>query len=729
MKGRIRFFLCLAIEGVTSPIFAQETNSLLAAQQVVVTGKLSDTAERRDFIAGKIIIGRKKIEESGLEHVADLLKREPAISVSNDGRIGLSGLPGYTQFLVDGAPPAPGKGMDQLNLVHVERIEIIKSAVAEFGPYGIAGTINVVTRKAVRKTSTQLSTGVTVTDRRGGTSATLSHNQSEPGSPLRLSTNLSVRQASNRVENSSTLTALAPGSGPQTIWRSNERGIDDSNSADLSAELSWDEGSGGDVISLSPGAGRYDFASDSIEDRDYEGAAGTRSTVASRTRLLMLIVPLRWTFKPDSNSEVEWRTRLARNELATSTLRSDTGGIETDNREQHNNKRSRTVSGALQYKSKLWAGHDTKLGLSVLRMREIGDYRNTINGAADPTLAFLGAQRQVSMLQTRVFVQDDWRVNDTLAFNLGLSGQTTNIAVVEGPFDSQSHFRVWSPSLHILKDLGGDDSRQIRVSVARTFRAPDNDQLGTRPSIHPRAPCSNSGICGANTIDTLDSAGNPGLQPERSLGLNLAYEHGLGSDSTLTIEAFTRRIAGKIGTDIALSNVAWASMPRYLTRPVNLGDARVDGLNVELELASRDLDRSWPKFNLRGSLNFANSRISSLPGPDNRLEKHTPWAAKLGASYSMGKWPVKFDLDAHWTPGVWVRSNLLQRIQIPRRASFDASSRWTLSPDTRLVCGISNLTPRTAHQTYEYQTTMNQLQLVTETVKHRTFFIRLETKL
>ena len=187
MQIKLNRLLWLALFSFTASAFGQQSASAGQTSQVVITGHQTDTEARRDFVAGKIIIGRKRIEESSAENVSEVLNREPAISVSADGRIGLLGLPGYTQILVDGQPPQAGKGLEQLNLVHVEKIEIIKSSIAEYGPFGIAGTINVITRKTVRKSSTQLSVGMNGIGHDPGASFSFSHNQSEAGSPLRLS--------------------------------------------------------------------------------------------------------------------------------------------------------------------------------------------------------------------------------------------------------------------------------------------------------------------------------------------------------------------------------------------------------------------------------------------------------------------------------------------------------------------------------------------------------------
>ena len=86
-----RLFACLlAVYGVCAHA---QIEASAPAQKVVVSGARTDVEASQDFVAGKIIIGQKKIADSGLQNTGELLRREPAISVDKSGRIGLLGLP------------------------------------------------------------------------------------------------------------------------------------------------------------------------------------------------------------------------------------------------------------------------------------------------------------------------------------------------------------------------------------------------------------------------------------------------------------------------------------------------------------------------------------------------------------------------------------------------------------------------------------------------------------
>lgn len=724
MSQQAKWWLHAALCLCAAPGYSQQGAATPIAAEVVVTGKQTDTEARRDFIAGKIIISRKRIEDSGAEHVDELLKREPAVSVGSDGRIGLLGLPGYTQVLVDGAAPEAGQGIDQIKLIRVEKIEIVKSAVAEYGPFGIAGTINIITRKVRRQTSTRVGVSTGVTDGQPAASMTLAHEQSKAGSPLRFGVNLGAGQNRSSRESQIRLNHRA---ADQVIWDAVASGRSRGNDVTASADLAWDGGNG-QSLRLSPNGGEMSSRDAATEQRSYQNAGVTHARIASHSRLTMAHLPLNWIVKPGAKSELEVQARVSRIGMDTAGRRTDSGEAGEVLRESSREALARTRNLEIKYKAKLTKSHDIKLGASVLHTREAVRYANLIDGLPDASFDFLGGERHARNRQARIFAQDDWRFSESLAFNAGLSAQQTAIDLEEAGYVSQARFRVSSPSVHLVKDIGGDDSRQLRLSLARTNRAPDQDDLSLRPGIHPLAPCAVI-TCGANTIDTFDSAGNPALRPERALGLNVSYEHGIGKDSTVTVEVYARRITGKIGTSISEEIVPWSSSPRFVSRPANLGDAQAQGVNLELDLALRDLSASAPKVNLRGAVNLASSRVSSLPGPDNRLDKQTPWSAKLGGSYKLVNWPVKVDLDARWSPGVWVRSNLSQRIAIDRSFNLNGSIGWTISADRRLHLSFGNLAPRTSQSIYEYQGREGPLELITQTRKHRTVSLRFDTKL
>ena len=126
-------------------------------QQVDITAtRASDTVQRRESTAAKIVIGRDEIERHGDDNLGDVLKRLPGVTMQGrtgrGGNIRMRGLGnGYTQVLLDGQRMPAGFSLDSLTPEQIERIEILRAPTAETGARAIAGTINVVTREGFDK--------------------------------------------------------------------------------------------------------------------------------------------------------------------------------------------------------------------------------------------------------------------------------------------------------------------------------------------------------------------------------------------------------------------------------------------------------------------------------------------------------------------------------------------------------------------------------------------------
>lgn len=130
---------------------------------VVVTGSAASYDARRDDTAAKIVVNSEELARYGDASVAEALKRVPGVTVISTGRgadIRLRGLAsGYTQILLNGERAPSGFSVDSLSPAQVERVEIIRSATAEFSTEAVAGTINIVLRKTVRMAQRQVQLG------------------------------------------------------------------------------------------------------------------------------------------------------------------------------------------------------------------------------------------------------------------------------------------------------------------------------------------------------------------------------------------------------------------------------------------------------------------------------------------------------------------------------------------------------------------------------------------
>ncbi|NYE63003.1 outer membrane receptor for ferrienterochelin and colicin [Duganella sp. 1224] len=713
--------ICCALLLAWAQVYAED-----GPQTVVVNGQ-TDVEASRDFVAGKLIISRKTLEDSGQQNVGDALKREPAVTIGKDGRLGLLGLPGYTQLLVDGKESSfDPYAMD---LAQVERIEIIKSATAATGPFGIAGTINIIRRKIARQTMTQLKAGATTASGYGGANATLVSSQLPSSLPLSYNV---VLMASSRTTPSATQyqqTQSLNGAAPAPQLQGDTTSASRFDMLMASSEIAWTVDPR-HKLSFNPEASYFGTRAHGDEQRRWVDDSSLSVARRQRQDSALIGLPFVWEWKISDDSRLSLKPRFNRMHIDDTTHRREDWSAEGDHlREQGRDRDMINRFLDLTFNTSVAGGHDVSTGLKLVKNDASNDYTDLIDGRPDLSQAVLGTSAHARVERYQVFAQDEWRVNKNLSLNLGLSGEQRQHALDEGDVHHQPRFRVWSPTAHVAYKIDGNSKRQLRASVARAFQAPESDQLLLHPSINPLAPCYDRALCGANTLDTADSAGNPDLSPERSLGVNLSYAHGLGASSEAKIEIYTRDIRHKIGTELALQNVAWASVPRYVVRPANLGDATLRGINLDGRLALRDVWKTAPNLDLQGSVGYAHSALRDLPGPDNRLDGQLPWRAKLSAGYAPAEAPVKLNLDANWLPGDWFRNNLTQRTYQSYRYTLNASANWKVNATQRVIVSADNLLAKDNRSISEYYGLNQTLRRYTNSDAYTRFSVRLETSL
>ncbi|QYF94746.1 TonB-dependent receptor [Massilia sp. PAMC28688] len=699
-----------------------------AVPVVQVTGAQSDAEARRQFVAGKIIIGRKRIEESGVRKVEDMLRREPAVTVSSDGRIGLLNMPGYTQILLDGQAPV-GRSPTELDLVSVEKIEIVKSSMAEYGPFGVAGTINIITRKTTRKTETEIAAGIETTGGEPKVTMDLSRNSSVQGSPLRYSFQLSAEAGSGLERSNISESIAVRGQSDQLRWHGQSDGKSRQEMLSGSMDVIWQRADD-ETLTLSPSIATMIDKNAARDIRLPASGVESADTAWDRIRLDMLRVPVRWESKLSSTSkaDVSVMTAFIRSNSASSGIDAIAGArgsewLSLDKR------RGGSQALDMSYRTRLANGHNVKLGSTIRHMRQVIRHRYELDGARASAFDLLGARSAWRNRSFRVFVQDEWELSEKVDVNAGMSAQATDIQVSENRYQVRNESRILSPSLHLSRKIGKDDANHLRLSIARSFKEVEEDDLSAHPEIHPLAPCISAASCGPNSAATADKVGNAILRPERALGMTASYEHAIGAGSHVNVELYSRQIDDKMGKEIILLSVPWSADPRHVIRPANLGDARSLGLSVEMELALRDIAAEAPKLAIRGSAGIAESTVSNVPGPENKLDRQTPWNAKLGSSYSMEGFPITFDADASWAPSVWIRTSAVERIYVARVFTFEASAKWQMTPDRRLIVGMRSASPRTRHTIHQYITNDERVSRYDDSRRFSTIRVQFESSL
>ncbi|MBL8301481.1 MAG: TonB-dependent receptor, partial [Ideonella sp.] len=234
-----------------------------------------------------------------------------------------------------------------------------------------------------------------------------------------------------------------------------------------------------------------------------------------------------------------------------------------------------------------------------------------------------------------------------------------------------------------------------------------------------------------NTITSPDSVGNPDLRPELATGLDLAYEHYLTAGGLVSVNLFYRRIRDLIRNvvDAQARTVPWASAPRYVAQPQNIGNAVTQGIELEAKGRLSEFVTDAPAVQVRSNLSLFRSRVSGLSGPDNRLEEQPAMTANLGADYRFRGLPLTLGGNLNWTPDYDVQVTPVQRRSFGTKRSLEAFAVWTFNPAMQLRIGANDLAPLdyTTASTFDLGST----RTLTESRSHTRlqWSVRLELKL
>lgn len=675
--------------------------------RVEVSGGPSDEAVRRASTASKIIIGREEIERFGDSSVGETLKRLPGVTTGGrpgrGGEVRMRGMGGgYTQILVNGERMPPGFSLDQLPPDQVERIEVLRAPTAEYGARAVAGTINVVLREALQKRLNDLRLGLG--SERGlfnpGVSWTRNDKLDDRGGAYNLSIN--AQQSRNRDDSVSTALTRELASGQQSLLRTLGESEDQRRNLHMTARLQW-KLDGGDALSLQPFlmAGRSESESRARLEREplqlpLPANQFDSSESRSSNRMEMLRFNSQWTHRIDEDSRLELRASAGAGRGESDSLRQEhRSGTPAPSRVQQDLGESRDRSWSLngKFSRQLENEHSLVAGLEGEGTRREQERRCLQNGLPCQGLLEFGDELAASTQRVAVYAQDEWNVGKQWSFYAGLRGETIATRSTAASYAVSHRASVWTPLLHGVWKFDEKSRDQIRASLTRSYRSPNLQDLIARPSINAFYPCPADGLCGANEVNHADRSGNPELRPELATGIDIAYERYLSKGGLISASFFARRISDLMRNVTSLQTVSWATVPRWVSRPLNIGRASTLGLELEAKFRLDEfIADAWP-VNLRSNLSLFRSRVEGIPGPNNRLDQQPRATANLGFDYKLRSLPLSLGAGLNWTPANTVQQTLLTEASSSRKLVLDAFALWNINRETQLRLSASNLAP------------------------------------
>ncbi len=681
-------------EKANKPVPPAQRKPATELNTVVVTGNSDDTAARRRSTASKIIFGREEIDRFGDSTVGEILKRLPG--VTTQGAPGRGGPPrmrglggGYTQILIDGEPSPRGFSLDDLTPDQIERIEVMRAPTAETGARAIAGTINVVTRGGYSKRLNDVRLGLGL--EHGSQLPMASWTRNDTLGNFSYNFNLAANQwerggDSLRHEDTEN---LASGETVSTTEASQSHFV--RKSLHTNARLQWRDERGNTLV-LNPmwivSSGSGDGSS---QVQQIGGLAPySHSLRNSGTSFSTERVGGQWTYRLLSGGNISARFALGQSHWNSNVHQQNFDvrpGVNAQT-DTDSDQRDRSLTSAIKLTRTLDSEHSLVLG-SEFDMNRRVEAATTLQNGETPLSDFDG-NLQARSTRAALFVQDEWALTTQWAVHAGVrwEGISTQGSVAENQPEVSHRSSVTTPLVHAVWRPTANGRDQVRMSLTRSYRSPDLQNLIVRPTI-------NSMFAGRGPNEEIhpDRAGNPGLRPELAGGLDVAVERYLSGSGMLSANVFVRRIDDLMRRVTTLESVSWADVPRWVSRTQNIGSASTRGVELEAKFRLSDVLADAPKVDIRANASVFTSKVDGIPGPNNRLDQQPDGTLNLGADYRLAPWPLTVGGGLNWTPAYTTQVSAQQETRIGRKRTFDAYVLWAVNPTLQMRFSASNLAP------------------------------------
>lgn len=647
------------------------------ALQKVEVSAASGTAQRESDTAARIIVGRDEIGQYGDNNLAAVLKRQPGVSVVGN-EVRMRGLgAGYTQILINGDPAPPGFSIEAMAPEMIERIEIMRSATAEYSMQAVAGSINLVLRKGASRAEREWKLGTGRVDDRWNPSASLRLADKVPGFAYALTGALD-----RTADDTSPLTterAVGPQGDVLALRRMQSRNASSVNKASLTPRLNWTLDNG-DTLSWLSLLDWYRTGFDGASQETLVLGASSdypRNRITSQARIFSARSDISWAHSFGAAGKLTSKLGVNHNRRDTDYAFHGNGG---DNaplllRAVVSDAIDDSVTSSGKYLARLAAGHALSVGWdgSAIRRSEARRQRDTFFDSRPPYA--LDEDYAADVARLAVFAQDEWDMTTQVQLYAGVRWEGLRTATAGRTLrEVQTRSSVWSPVAQLLWKLPGTARDQLRLALARTYKAP------TTRSLVPRRYTVNN----ANSATNPDFQGNPALRPELAWGLDVAYEHYFGKSGVASISAFARRIGDVTVQYLYLQDGVW------ITSPFNNGVAQVRGVEMDLKFPLRTWFIGAPEIDLRANAARNWSTVEAVPGPGNRLASQVPATLNLGIDYRLSSL-ASVGGNVNLQTGGWARQDAQAGSYTGVRRTLDAYALWQPDGKTRVRLSLANL--------------------------------------
>lgn len=659
-------------------------------QQVIINSGSDEQRARSTTTA--IIVGRDAIMRQGDTSLVDVLKRQPGITIdASPGKppaIRMRGMGGgYVSILLNGVA-APGDfSLESISPDLIERIEIQRAATAESSSQSMAGTINVILRRAGPVKgggANEIKAGSALID--GQIAPQLVAQHSGRNGTLAYGFTATLKRNANPIAAVTTEQGANPALSRRTAWTDHQ--VEDM--LELAPRLSWQPTAADTVTSQSYVRKRH---MDNVKRESETTQVGTptafpRAFQTYETRPVHAYADVAWTRKLDAGARLAaklsgfYTTRDAAFAYMGMNQRDDV--LEVHRVASGPTEREWAFTGS--WRRPLFGNHALAAGWEFGRKQRSEYRRERQTDAAGALLLASDESYRATVARSAFFIQDEWDINPAWSAYIGLRREmlhTSGEGNADAPVDVDAG--NWSPVFQTLfkpsKQGGAAGPRnQYRLAVSRTYKAPNIIQLMPR-----RYTVDNN-----NSAVNPDQQGNPKLRPELAFSVDIAWERYIGKGGMVSISAFHKRIRDITVLRIDEANGVWTSMPD------NQGSATVQGIEFEGTTKLGPLA-------LRGNLTRNSSRIDSVPGPDNRIEGQARYSGNMGLDYVSPANRVDLGGTFTYRAGVTSRSSVQLISDDAARRQFDLYALWKRDARSRLRLSVTDLLHRDDREQIVYE--------------------------
>ena len=650
-------------------------------QKVEVRGASEAYDPRKDDTASKIVVNHEEIVKYGDTNVLDVLKRLPGVTVSGaagrGGEIRMRGLgSGYTQVLINGERAPAGFSMDSLAPDVIERIEVLRAASAEFSTQSIAGTINIVLKKAIKNAQRELKAGAGAGKGFVQPNANLQLSDRDG----QLSYSLSVNVFHNKFDRES-----------PTV----EEGVDAAGRVTLLRDSATSENGHFDAINLGPRLNWTFDNGDTLTSQTFLNVNRFQRGAQTRVQTPVGLPPDYPNIDSDLSNDnkffrtdLNWVHKLASGGKLDTKVGGLVGGLEnTSHRLGFSVPGVTTLDSTIaakgtdhgysttgKFSTPLVEGHALALGWDAgLNTRDDARVQRETAAIGSPGPVNSDEAYQARVARVAGYLQDEWNVTPRWSVYLGARWEGIQTRTSGNTFaTAQSRSDVWSPLMQTLWKRPDSKGDQVRFAVTRTYKAPSTQ------SLIPRRFTSVN-----NSSTDPDFQGNPNLKPELALGFDASYEHYWSEGALLSASTSMRRLDGYTRNGVSFDGARWVS------QPVNDGQAHTRGLELEAKFPLKAVMDDAPAVDLRASISRNWSKVDAVAGPNNRLDQQTPLSATFGVDYKAGALTTGGSFA--FKNGGPVRISETQSSYISVRRDLDVYGLWKFDQKNQLRVSLSNI--------------------------------------